>query len=85
MNDRSQDVRNAFYNDVLNHWINNMEINSLKEYDSTFVLFLLNGISDENIEISEKCIAMLEDHGKNMKEALIQLGDELDEKMNIDT
>lgn len=51
MNDRSQDVRLTFYVDVLNHWINNMEINSLKEYDPIFVQFLLNGITDEYSEI----------------------------------
>ena len=71
MNDRSLDVRHTFYFDVLNHWINHMEINSLKEYDSTFVLFLLNGMSDESKEIAGKCIEMLEDHGKQMREALI--------------
>ncbi len=48
MNDRSQDVRLTFYSGVLDYWLNNMEINSLKDYDATFVLFLLNGASDEN-------------------------------------
>lgn len=58
-----------------------MEINALKEYDSTFVLFLLNGITDESKEIADMCVQMLEEHGKNMREALIQLGEE-DEKMS---
>lgn len=53
-----------------------MEINSLKEYDPTFVFFLLNGMSDDTKEIAEKCVIMLEEHGKNMKDALIQLGEE---------
>ena len=48
-----------------------MEINSLKEYDPIFVLFLLNGMSDENKEIAGSCVQMLEEHGKHMKEALI--------------
>jgi hypothetical protein len=47
MNDRSQDVRVTFY-EVLKHWLTNMEINSLRKYENHFVLFLLNGISDEH-------------------------------------
>ncbi|CDW87607.1 UNKNOWN [Stylonychia lemnae] len=81
MNDRSQDVRLTFYNEVLQHWLNSMEINSLKQYDATFVLFLLNGITDEYAEIQNKSIQLLEEHGKNMREALIQLGEE-DQKMS---
>ena len=61
---------------MLDHWLNNMEINSLKAFDATLVLFLLNGISDDNTEISKKCLGMLEDHGKAMREALVELGDE---------
>eukprot|EP00347_Sterkiella_histriomuscorum_P014258 403361569 len=80
MNDRSQDVRLSFYADVLNHWLNNLEINSLKEYDPILVQFLLNGVTDEYPEIQNRCISMLEDHGKNMRDALIQLGEE-DAKM----
>ena len=76
MNDRSQDVRLTFYNDVLQHWVNSMEINSLKHYDPTFVLFLLNGVTDEYTEIQNKCILLLEEHGRNMREALIHLGEE---------
>jgi hypothetical protein len=58
-----------------------MEINSLKEYDPTFVLFLLNGMSDENQDIASSCVQMLEEHGKHMREALIQLGEEEDALM----
>ena len=71
MNDRSQDVRYTFYKDVLEHWLTNMDIHSQKEYDATFVLFLLNGITDEYNEIQQKCIVLLEEHGKNMRDALI--------------
>jgi hypothetical protein len=39
---------------------------------------LLNGIADENLEISNKCKKLLDEHGKNMKDALIQLGEETD-------
>lgn len=59
----------------------------MMKYDNHFVLFLLNGLSDEQAEISSKCKEMLEEHGKNMKDALIQLGEEqsdFDEKMSID-
>lgn len=78
MNDRSQDVRITFY-EVLDHWLNNVEINSMKEFDSHFVMFLLNGVSDENPDISSKCKIMLEEHGRAMKEALIALGEEEDD------
>lgn len=37
---------------------------------------MLNGISDENLNISSKCQIMLEEHGTEMKKALIALGDE---------
>lgn len=76
MNDRSQDVRLTFYNEVLNHWLSTMEINCLKDFDPVFVQFLLNGIADEHKDIQEKSIQLLEEHGKLMQDALIQLGEE---------
>ena len=51
MNDRSQDVRLAFYA-VLKHWMTHMELKSLRNFESSFVLYLLNGASDENQEIA---------------------------------
>lgn len=45
-NDRSADVRAVFYK-VLEHWMTNMEINSLRVFEDHFILFLLNGIADE--------------------------------------
>jgi hypothetical protein len=51
MNDRSADVRAVFY-EVLRHWMTFMDIMSLKTVEESFVLFLLNGISDEQAEIS---------------------------------
>ena len=69
MNDRSTDVRVAFY-EVLSHWMTNMEIQSLRAVESHLILFLLNGLSDENKDISNKCKDFLEEHGKRMKEAL---------------
>lgn len=41
---------------------------------------MLNGIADEALDISPKCIAFLEEHGLRMKDALIQLGDIEDEE-----
>ena len=69
MNDRSTDVRTAFY-EVLRFWMTNMEIQSLRDVEMHFVSFLLNGLSDENKEISDSCKDFLEEHGKRMKEAL---------------
>ena len=89
MNDRSQDVRATFYDLVLRHWLTNIEIHSLMKYEHHFVLVLLNGLSDEIPEISMAAKDMLETHGRNMKDALIQMGEEKadddgDEKMSID-
>jgi hypothetical protein len=42
----------------------------------------LNGISDQVLNISPQCIKFLNDHGKRMKEALIAIGDEANDKMS---
>jgi len=60
-----------------------MEIHSLMKYDHHFVLFLLNGLADEVQEVQVFCKEMLEEHGKNMKDALIQLGEEEDDRMSV--
>jgi len=57
-----------------------MEISSLIQFESHFVLYLLNGVSDESEDISKSCLAFLEEHGARMKAALIALGDEKDDK-----
>lgn len=57
-----------------------MEINSLRKYESHFVLFLLNGIADDNEDISKHCKEFLEKHGLRMRDALKQLGEEEDEQ-----
>ena len=61
-----------------------MEIHSLRQYEHHFVLFLLNGLSDEVQDIQTVCNQLLEDHGRNMKDALIQLGEEESDKMIVD-
>lgn len=83
MNDRSQDVRSQFYN-VLQHWMTSMEVHYLKEYEADFVQFLLNGIADEALDISPRCVTFLEEHGNRMKDALIQLGDLEDDEKNLE-
>ena len=74
MNDRSQDVRSTFY-EVLFHWMTKIDIHYLKLYEPYFVQFLLNGISDDKLDISPKCIKFLDEHGLRMKDALKALGE----------
>lgn len=50
MNDRSQDVRAEFYQ-TLFHWMTKMEIHWLKKYEPDFIQFLLNGISEDKLDI----------------------------------
>lgn len=69
MNDKSQDVRLKFYS-VVKHWMVNMEIQSLKNFEANFILFLINGIADENKDIQAGCIEFLEEHGNRMRDAL---------------
>jgi len=54
----------------------NMEIQSLRAFEHHFILYLLNGISDDHAEISSSCTDFLEEHGKRMREALQALGEE---------
>lgn len=61
---------------MLSHWMTHMEINSLRKYENHFVMFLLNGIADENVDISKNCREFLEKHGLRMRDALKQLGEE---------
>ena len=82
MNDRSQDVRKTFY-DVLQNWMTKMEISSLRLNEKHFILYLLNGLSDDCEEINNQCKDFLEIHGERMKDALQALG-EGDEEENAD-
>ena len=75
-NDRSQDVRMIVIQ-MVEFWLQNMDINALKKYEKDLTLILLNGISeDQLLDISVKSSSVLETHGVHMKEALIALGDE---------
>jgi len=48
-----------------------MDFHCLRKYEHHFVLFMINGMSDEIPEISKTCKDLLEEHGRNMKDALI--------------
>lgn len=53
------------------------------KYEHHFVLYLINGMSDEIEEIRTWSKSMLEEHGRNMRDALVQMGEE-SEKMSVD-
>ena len=75
------------FDQVMRHWLTNMEIHSLRRFEHHFILYLLNGAADEVPEISKQCRDLLETHGQNMREALIQMGEEKaeeEEKMSVD-
>jgi len=76
-------VRATFYDKLLRQWLTTMEIHSLMKYEHHFVLYLINGMSDEIEEIRTWSKSMLEEHGRNMRDALVQMGEE-SEKMSVD-
>ena len=43
---------------------------------------MLNGISDDKLDIGSKCIGFLEEHSKRMREALKALGEDEEETEN---
>lgn len=51
-----------------------MEFSSLRGYEHHFIIYLLNGLSDDCPEISNDCHEFLEIHGARMKETLAALG-----------
>ena len=71
-------MRRTFY-EVVRFWMTNMDIKSVRLFESTFILFLLNGIADEVEEIARPNETFLEEHGARMRDALKQLGE--DEEM----
>lgn len=75
MNDRQKDVRVTFY-EVLSYWLTELELHTLRAIEHHLILFLLNGVADDEQVISEKCKTLLEEHGLRMKEALVKLGEE---------
>jgi hypothetical protein len=62
-----------------------MEVYSMKQNYHYFVLFLLNGISDDSKDISVKCQILLEDHGNKMREVYKVLGEDEEQKMDVDS
>ena len=85
MNDRSQDVRKMFYT-VLQSWMTKMELTAMRQYEHHFIIYLLNGLSDDCPEINAECREFLEVHGTRMKETLQALGKEeaQDEEMKTE-
>jgi hypothetical protein len=47
-----------------------MHIGAVKQYETNFILFLLNGVADENKDIALGCEQFLEEHGARMRDAL---------------
>lgn len=73
---------------MVEFWMNNLEIHALKKFDADLVHFMLNSISeDEHPDMMEKSIGILEYHGVQMKDAMLQLGEEDEEgkKIELDT
>ena len=69
---------------VVEFWLQNMDINSLKLYEKDLMLILLNGISEDFLlDISVKSSQVIEKHGLHMKEALIAIGEESKDDMEI--
>lgn len=79
MNDRHHDVRRVAVR-VIDYWLKNMDINAIKKFEKDLLLFLLNGVADEIEEIRDESIQILERHGNDMKEALIRIGEEEENK-----
>jgi hypothetical protein len=79
MNDRSQDVRKTFYA-VLEAWMTKMELTAMRQYEHHFIIYLLNGLSDDCPEINASCRNFLEVHGARMKETLQVLGKEAEDE-----
>lgn len=46
--------------------------------------FLLNGIADDKLDISPKCVKFLEEHGVRMREALKVMGEDDEVKSEED-
>ena len=55
-----------------------MDISAIKIFEGDFVLVLLNGVADEQEEIRSVCSEFLEAHGNRMRDALKQLGDDVE-------
>lgn len=53
-----------------------MELGGLREVEHYLIQYLLNGLSDDNAEISQSCLKFLNEHGTRMKEALKMLGED---------
>ena len=65
-NDKKSDVRNIFYL-VIFKLIKNFNIIHLRKYEYQLVIFLMNGLGDEQTDIVNACINYLEEAGVHRK------------------
>lgn len=63
-NDKKQDVRGIFYSTIFK-LIKNLNIIHLRKYEPQLVLFLMNGLGDDQSDIIISCRDFLEEAGKN--------------------
>lgn len=61
-NDKNIDVRKSFYHSTYNLLLN-FNIMLLNKFEHHLVIFLLNGLSDENLEVSNTSKEFLEKAG----------------------
>lgn len=62
LNDKKPDVRAAFYATVFK-LVTNFNIIHLRKYEFQFVMFIMNGLGDEQADIVVSCGKYLEDAG----------------------
>eukprot|EP00824_Muranothrix_gubernata_P001325 TRINITY_DN1150_c0_g1_i1.p3 TRINITY_DN1150_c0_g1~~TRINITY_DN1150_c0_g1_i1.p3 ORF type:complete len:176 (-),score=20.83 TRINITY_DN1150_c0_g1_i1:6-533(-) len=74
-NDKIKDVRETMI-DCVQVWLNKFDYKHLKQFEAELLLYLLNGSSDENPEISKKSLEIIEDYGSNLKKLMEELEEE---------
>lgn len=59
--------------------MNGLSTTFLKKFEANLILFLVNGLSDENQEIKMMCINLIEDVGLKRKLLALELEEKIDE------
>jgi hypothetical protein len=62
-NDKNYDVRKVFYSSIFK-LLTNFNIVYLRKFEHFLVIFLMNGLSDEKIDIQEICLKYIEEAGE---------------------
>ncbi len=62
-NDKNYDVRKTFYS-VIYKLLTNFNITHLRKFEHYLVIFLMNGLSDEKLEIKQLCLQYIEEAGE---------------------